>query len=103
MSVLCLFLLLFSCKTDEVYLYDSSDFLPGRQRAVDPYRANSYRQQPYSNYGNYPPNSRSYSNPYEIRQGGYYPYYDTERYYVPPSYYRNVEPNYNSGGASSKY
>jgi len=98
----CSFVFLSSCTADEVYLYDKSDFLPNRQIS-DPYRGNNYQQRQYNNIGGFTPNSRSYNNPYEIRQQGYYPYYDTDRYYVPPSYYRNVEPTYNSGGANTKY
>ncbi len=103
---MCL-LLLSSCSNEEVYLYDRSDFLPSRQRVIDPYRNNPYRniQQPYDmRYGGFVPNSRSYNNPYDFsQQQGNYPYYDTERYYVPPSYYRNVEPSYDTGGSSMKY
>lgn len=96
-------LMLFSCggASDEVYLYDKSGFLPVRDanpqyinQRVPQVPQNYYPRQPQP-YSSYPvqPNSRSYSNPYEFQQqGGYYPYYDTERYYVPPSYYRNVEP-----------
>jgi hypothetical protein len=37
--------------------------------------------------------SRFYSNPYAIpAYGSGYPYYDSDQYYQPPTYYNNVEP-----------
>ena len=99
-----------SCQSsDEVYLYDKSSFLPARQSQQDNFRNQNFYQQrapqPYNPYSGMMPNSRAYSNPYDFQQpGGYYPYYDTERYYVPPSYYRNVEPTFGSpGGMDMKY
>ncbi len=52
--------------------------------------------QPYQPQSSYPtpattsvvtPGSRYYSNPYEFPQPNYYQYYDTDRYYKPPSSY----------------
>ncbi len=42
----------------------------------------------------YPPQggSRFYSNPYAIPATTQYPYYDADQYYVPPTYYNNLEP-----------
>lgn len=57
------------------------------------YQGEPYYQQPYPAE----PGSRFFSNPYAIPPSGSYlpypyPYYDTDQYYVPPSYYNNVEP-----------
>lgn len=51
------------------------------------------------NQGNYPrsyqpyyqPNSRTYNNPYNYPPRNYYPYYDFDQYYVPPTQYQNIE------------
>lgn len=93
-----------SCKRDDVYLYDKTGFVPGRE-PMNSYNRPPFQNQQYydprfqpapRNFG-YQPNSRSYSNPYDFpSQQNFYPYYDSERYYVPPNYYRNVEPDYNS-------
>jgi hypothetical protein len=48
------------------------------------------------------PYSRAYSNPYQPAPYNYSPYYDYDQYYVAPTNYRNVEPNYGSG-ADTKY
>ncbi len=45
----------------------------------------------YNNYGN-TGGSRFYSNPYAIPASAQYPNYDADQYYVPPTYYQNVEP-----------
>lgn len=105
------FLFLSSCQSsEEVYLYDKSGFLPGRAASPATFQNQNYYQrapQPFNPYNTVAPNSRAFSNPYDFPQQGqdtYYPYYDTERYYVPPSYYRNVEPTYGSpGGMDMKY
>ena len=102
--VITLLLLLSCASTDEVYLYDRTEFVPVRQPSytrptIDPYYQHP---KPYNPYNSMPPNSRAYSNPYDFQPQGYYPYYDNERYYVAPSYYRNVEPVNNSMG-SMKY
>jgi hypothetical protein len=49
---------------------------------------------PQQQQGYYPPQggSRFYSNPYAIPATTQYPYYDADQYYVPPTYYNNVEP-----------
>ena len=115
-TILSLMFLLNSCSSnDEVYLYDRTEFIPSRQPSynrqpsVAPpyYPAQPPPMQPpsvpqYNPYQQYPPNSRAYSNPYDFPSQGYYPYYDNERYYVAPSYYRNVEPVSNQAG-SMKY
>lgn len=84
-------ILLFSCEgNNEASSYDTYNnpptrYVPYRQRVYRPaYRPNY--QQPYS---------RVYQNPYELyQQNPYYPnYYDQDYYYVPPSNYRNVEPD----------
>lgn len=46
-----------------------------------------YQQQPYGGAG-----SRFYSNPYAIPPSPQYQQYDADQYYVPPTYYNNVEP-----------
>lgn len=36
--------------------------------------------------------SRYYSNPYAMPPSNQYPNYDVDQYYIPPTYYNNVEP-----------
>ena len=93
---------LFSCVGDEgAYEFDSYDktgFTPAR------YPPPTYRRPSYPTYrGGHPvynhPYSRVYKNPYEFQhQNPYYPsYYDQDYYYVPPSNYRNIEPDFEFG------
>lgn len=79
------FLGLFSCAQKEVYLYDKTGTLPV---TYQPYNA---------------PYSRAYSNPYAQPPRNYQPYYDYDSYYVPPTYYKNIEsiPRVNSYGTAS--
>lgn len=79
-------LLILSCKTEEVYLYDKTGFSPER-RYYTPYPNNAPTR--YDSYGR--PHSREYQNPYDFPPKKYYPYYDSDQYYVPPSYYHNIE------------
>lgn len=107
--VLCIFV--FSCaRTDEEVpeqkpqmqnfnQYPSEQYYYGQpggqvpyQQAPQPY----YYQQPQSYYPPVAPyqpqgGSRYYSNPYAIPPSSQYPYYDADQYYVPPTYYNNVE------------
>lgn len=64
-----------------------------RQRAYNPPQQQQYGSPPPSPYygGNVAPGSRFYSNPYAIPPTTQYPYYDADQYYVPPTYYRNIE------------
>lgn len=80
--IFCLFIA--SCKTEEIYLYDKTGFTPER-KFYTPNRSRSY--DPYGR-----PHSRAYKNPYDFPSQNYHPYYDSDQYYVPPSYYNNVEP-----------
>jgi len=65
------------------------------------------QQQPapyYPPQNSTPPGSRFYSNPYAMPPStNQYQYYDGDQYYVPPTYYNNVErqpsSTSNSGGA----
>ena len=56
-----------------------------------------YQQPVYAPPPNYPPQyqggggSRYYSNPYAMPPSTYYQRYDGDQYYVPPTYYNNVE------------
>ena len=43
------------------------------------------------------PSSRKYLNPYVPAPRNYYPYYDMERYYVPPNYYNGYYNNTEEG------
>ncbi len=60
------------------------------------------------NQGNYPrayqrqyqPNSRAYNNPYKYPPRNYYPYYDFDQYYTPPTQYQNIE-SYDSGNSNT--
>lgn len=68
-----------------------------------PYPPQPYPPQaaPYPYQQPYPPQypqrippqggSRFYSNPYAIPPSDYYPQYDADQYYVPPTYYQNIE------------
>jgi hypothetical protein len=58
-----------------------------------------YQQQPTY----YPPQggSRYYSNPYAIPPSSRYPYYDSDQYYVPPTYYNNLEKQVYGNSADS--
>ncbi len=59
-----------------------------------PYYYPQQQQGYYPPASPYPPQggSRFYSNPYAIPAATQYPYYDADQYYVPPTYYNNVEP-----------
>lgn len=66
--------------------------------------------QAYSPYNS--PYSRRYVNPYAYPPRNYYPYYDYDQYYVPPSNYstgyegynsRNSKPGFGSTGTDIKY
>jgi len=85
--------MLFSCGGQDHDTYDNTGFAPTR---FVPYRQPAYNP----GYRAYPtPNSRSYRNPYQFQhQNPYYPsYYDQDQYYVPPTNYRNIEPEYDFG------
>jgi hypothetical protein len=97
---LCLFLFVVSCASSEV------QNLQGEKNRDSGY-SQDYRS--YAPPAQYParvqPASRFYSNPYAIPATSRYPQYDADQYYVPPTYYRNIEqPNNNSdiGTALSK-
>lgn len=95
--LMCFFLA--SCQREDPYLYDRVGFSPGRE----PYRGAPPVYYPMGNVPNPNiPNSRSYNNPYDFPPRNYQQYYDLDRYYVPPTYYRNIEPEYNTG-ADLKY
>lgn len=77
---------------------------PMQQMAPQPYP--QYPQQYYPpTYGSAPyqvyPNagSRFYSNPYAIPPSPYYPQYDVDQYYVPPTYSYGME---QSGAPSNR-
>ena len=61
--------------------YDQQPYAPQMQRnpAQQPYQGRPY------GYPSSPPTSRFYNNPYAFP--AQYPYYDSDHYYVPPSYY----------------
>ncbi len=83
----------FACKRDNVYP-------PGNKPAV---RMDAHQPYPQNHHRYVRPNSRAYTNPYNPPQS-YYPYYDFDQYYVPPTQYKNVEQdNNNSFGPSSKF
>lgn len=86
---------LFACSSDDGSYNSNGEtgYVPTR---FVPYRQSAYRSQ-YPVYRT--PHSRSYQNPYDFQYPNpYYPsYYDQDNYYVPPSHYRNVEPDYEYG------
>lgn len=95
--VVVLMLMLCSCGgNSDPYdndIYNKTGYVPTR---YTPYRQPAYSPT-YPVYRN--PYSRTYQNPYEFQhQNPYYPsYYDQDQYYVPPSNYRNIEPEYDFG------
>jgi hypothetical protein len=74
---------------------------PAYRQPQPNYQQPAYAQPPYQR-PQYPTGggSRYYSNPYAIAPQqpyqGYSPYYDGDQYYVPPTYYNNVEPSQRS-------
>lgn len=88
--------------------YQPQQYQPQYQPAPQQY-PQQYQQQPAPYY--YPPQqqqqpayyqpapryqqpqggSRYYSNPYAIPPSSQYPNYDADQYYVPPTYYNNIE------------
>ncbi len=83
--------------------YQTPQTLPNYYQGVPSYY---YQPQPYQQQ-NQTGGSRFYSNPYAIPPSNQYPnYYDSDQYYVPPNYYKNVEPTNNNNlrsGASEKF
>jgi len=59
------------------------------QQYSAPYYPPSYSSPPYQVYPN--AGSRFYSNPYAIPPSPYYPQYDADQYYVPPTYSYGME------------
>lgn len=84
------------------YYQQQPPYGSGYQQAPQAYAPIPYQPQ-YPAYGQpvypqqYPQQggSRYYSNPYAIPpSNNYYPQrYDVDQYYVPPTYYNNIEPN----------
>lgn len=83
--IICLEII--SCNKEDVYLYDKTGFVPQKQYVP----AANYPRQGYA--PSYPPSSRAYRNPYDAPPNNYYPYYDLDQYYVPPTYYNNYRSN----------
>jgi hypothetical protein len=83
---------LFSCKFGVQEQRPAQvDYYPVQQQYYQPVYQYRRPVQPYWQGG--APSSRYYNNPYDIPATGYgQPYYDDDQYYVPPTYYRNVEP-----------
>lgn len=81
--------------------YGNQGYVPAQPMYQQPYYQQPQQQQPYyqqpqyrSNYQqNVVPGSRFYSNPYAIPPTTQYPQYDADQYYVPPTYYQNIEPD----------
>ena len=85
--------LLFSCKFGSTQQQRPREdyYAPPPQQYYQP--TSHYRQPPQPYWQGGAPSSRYYENPYEIPATPYgQPYYDADQYYVPPTYYRNVEP-----------
>ncbi len=109
LTMITLLLVAACSSTGDKYLYDNVGFDPEMSNrpnrtysaptsggAMSPQQSSGYyyRQptytapytQPYPmQYA--PPASRLYDNPYAMPPANYYPYYEADRYYVPPSYY----------------
>lgn len=127
-KIFAIIMLLSSCSSNDPYLYDRPGFDADSRPVVLPnarapqrvapdyynrrqptyYAPSPYYRQPAPTYA--PPanqgygqrqqyyggGSRSYSNPYALPQRGF----DSDQYYVPPTYYNNVDQG-NSGTKSS--
>ncbi len=61
----------------------------GQQMPQQQYYPPNYASPPYQVYPN--AGSRFYSNPYAIPPSPYYPQYDVDQYYVPPTYSYGME------------
>ena len=85
-------LVLFSCTTNDER-NEGSAYVEERQYV--PVR--NYYPKEYHPYVQ--PYSRQYTNPYAYPPRNYYPYYDSDQYYVPPSSYYGYEQDnsYRSG------
>ena len=111
-AILLFYLVLNSCyRANDAQFYDDVGFDSGGRPTTKAYGINAeppvkvapdyYYSQPYSSqYGappnpysqqQYSPSSRSYSNPYSFQPPAQYPYYDSDRYYVPPTFYQGNE------------
>ena len=83
---------LFSCAANN----QSSESAYVVQKQYVPVR--TYYPKEYNSYNQ--PHSRQYNNPYAYPPQNYYPYYDSDQYYIPPSGYHNYEQdNYYRNGA----
>ena len=92
-------LLIFSCREDVLYPYDKNKL--GNPIYPDSgHNHLGYGNQNRQSYDNSrsQPYSRGYSNPYNFPPHNYYQYYDSDQYYVPPTGYNNVEPQYPQSG-----
>ena len=85
--------------------YGNQGYVPAQPRyqQQQPYYQQQqpyYQQQQYRSpyQQNVVPGSRFYSNPYAIPPSTQYPQYDADQYYVPPTYYQNVEPEMDQYG-----
>lgn len=78
------------------YYYQQPQYQPPQyqQQPSYYYPPQQQYQQPYQPYGG-AAGSRFYSNPYAIPPSPQYQQYDADQYYVPPTYYNNVEPQGN--------
>ena len=97
-TISCLMLcLLASCSSslDQDTIKYRSNQTPSNQQYYQQQTSPYYyqqQQQPmvspgYTGGYGYPPASRYYSNPYAFPPANQYPYYDSDKYYVPPSNY----------------
>lgn len=83
--VIMICLIVFSCKSEKIGFYDKSIFTYDTQNS--PKKYDSYQV----------PSSRSYQEPYKAPPRAYAPYYDSDSYYVPPSYYNTYRRNTEEG------
>jgi hypothetical protein len=88
------FCLVVSCKKSEpTYSYERDGFISGNGYYYTPPTRYPSKYLPYNK-----PASRDYRNPYAPPPKNYHPYYDSDRYYSPPTNYQTIPTDNDQGG-----
>jgi hypothetical protein len=83
-----------SCKKNErAYSYEGDRFISKDGYYYVPPTRYPSQYAPYNH-----PSSRMYNNPYSHPPKNYYPYYDSDNYYVPPTNQRAIPTDNGYGG-----